>query len=63
MAFALRRTSGRPSWMTPAGHEGQGDVFFDRLCPEWRRDMGEEVRPSQFTSRVEMNPAFRSELA
>jgi HSP20 family protein len=46
MAFALRRASGRPSWMTPGGHEGRGDVFFDRLWPEWRRDMGEEARPS-----------------
>jgi HSP20 family protein len=46
MAFALSRTSGRPSWMTHAGHEGLGDVFFDRLWPEWRRDMGEEARPS-----------------
>lgn len=46
MALALRRSSGRPSWMTPFGHEGFGDVFFDRLWPEWRRDMGEEVQPS-----------------
>jgi HSP20 family protein len=32
--------------MTPYGHEGLGDVFFDRLWPEWRRDMGEEWCPS-----------------
>jgi len=35
----------RPSWMTPFGREGWGDVFFDRLWPEWRRDMGEEWSP------------------
>jgi HSP20 family protein len=23
-----------------------GDVFFDRLWPEWRRDYGEEVNPN-----------------
>ena len=36
----------RPSWMTPFGREGFGDVFFDRLWPEWQRDMGEEWSPS-----------------
>ena len=32
--------------MTPFGEEGWGDVFFDRLWPEWRRDIGEEWTPS-----------------
>ena len=32
--------------MTPFGHEGFGDVFFDRLWPEWRRLMGEEWSPN-----------------
>ena len=32
--------------MTPFGYEGLGDVFFDRLWPEWRRDMGEEWTPT-----------------
>ena len=36
----------RPSWMMPFGHEGMGDVFFDRLWPEWRRDLGEEWSPN-----------------
>ena len=36
----------RPSWMTPWGEEGWGDVFFDRLWPEWRRDWGEEWAPT-----------------
>lgn len=36
----------RPSWMTPFGHEGWGDVWFDRLWPEWRRDLGEEWSPT-----------------
>ena len=46
MTSALTRRTGRPSWMTPYGGEGMGDVFFDRLWPEWRRDMGEEWTPS-----------------
>ena len=32
--------------MTPFGSEGWGDVFFDRLWPEWRRDLGEEWTPA-----------------
>ena len=36
----------RPSWMTPFGREGLGDVFFDRLWPEWQRDMGGEWAPT-----------------
>lgn len=35
----------RPWWMTPLGREPLGDIFFDRLWPEWQRDMGEEWRP------------------
>ena len=46
MTIALTRKIARPSWMTPFGHEGWGDVFFDRLWPEWRRDIGEEWTPS-----------------
>jgi HSP20 family protein len=41
---ALKRR--RPSWMTPFGSEGLGDVWFDRLWPEWPGWQGEEVRPS-----------------
>ena len=37
---------GRPYWMTPFGMERLGDVFFDRLWPEWRRDEGKEWIPS-----------------
>jgi HSP20 family protein len=36
----------RPWWMTPFGHEPMGDVFFDRLWPEWQRDLGEQWTPS-----------------
>lgn len=36
----------RPSWMTPFGEEGGGDVFLDRLWPEWQRDMGEQWNPN-----------------
>ncbi len=46
MATALTRRMRRPSWMTPFGEEGLGDVFFDRLWPEWRRDIGEEWTPT-----------------
>ncbi len=45
MTLAIRRGR-RPSWMTPFGREGWGDVFFDRLWPEWQRDMGEEWTPA-----------------
>jgi HSP20 family protein len=62
MAFALRRTSGRPTWMAPAGHEGLGDVFFDRLWPEWRRDMGEEARPSINFYRKDNNYYLTAEV-
>jgi HSP20 family protein len=46
MEKALTRPIRRPSWMTPFGSEGWGDVFFDRLWPEWRRDLGEEWTPA-----------------
>ena len=45
MTLAITRTR-RPAWMTPFGRESFGDVFFDRLWPEWQRDMGEEWTPS-----------------
>ncbi len=46
MAFALTTRHGRPWWMTPFGREPLGDVFFDRLWPEWQRDAGDEVSTS-----------------
>jgi HSP20 family protein len=46
MTLSLSRAFRRPSWMSPYGMEGMGDVFFDRLWPEWRRDEGEEWTPS-----------------
>jgi HSP20 family protein len=46
MTLSLSRALRRPSWMTPYGMEGMGDVFFDRLWPEWRRDLGEEWTPA-----------------
>ena len=46
MTLALSKRSRRPWWMTTFGHEPLGDVFYDRLWPEWRRDAGEEVTPS-----------------
>ena len=32
--------------MTPYGEEGMGDVWFDRLWPEWPRWQGEEYTPA-----------------
>lgn len=52
MTLAISRRNRRPWWMTTFGREPFGDVFFDRLWPEWRRDMGEDVTPSiDFTER------------
>jgi len=45
MALPTRRIR-RPSWMTPWGEEGMGDVWFDRLWPEWQRWQGEEYTPN-----------------
>lgn len=46
MTLSLSKRARRPWWMTSFGSEPLGDVFFDRLWPEWRRDAGEEVTPS-----------------
>lgn len=46
MTLALSRKHRRPWWMTTYGREPFGDIFFDRLWPEWGRDAGEEVTPS-----------------
>ena len=45
------RKQGRPLWMTNVGFESYasmmvgdgGDIFADRLYPEWARDFGEEI--------------------
>jgi HSP20 family protein len=36
----------RPWWMTTGAREPWGDVWFDRLWPEWHRWYGEEYRAS-----------------
>ncbi|MEJ2588247.1 MAG: Hsp20/alpha crystallin family protein [Deltaproteobacteria bacterium] len=46
MALPTIRRTGRPSWMTPYGSEGMGDIWSDRLWPEWPRWQSEEMRPS-----------------
>jgi HSP20 family protein len=46
MTLSLSKKAGRPWWMTTFGREPLGDVFFDRLYPDWRRDSGEEVTTS-----------------
>ena len=40
------KTGQRPWWMTPFSREPMGDVFFDRLWPEWQRDLGEQWAPT-----------------
>ena len=42
MITSLERRSRRPSWLTPFGNE----LFFDRLWPEWRTEIGEEWSPA-----------------
>ncbi len=44
MADITRRGT-RPWWMTPFSREPWGDVFTDRLWPEWPRPWGEEYTP------------------
>ena len=46
MTLPTIRKGRRPSWMTPYGMEGLGDVWQDRLWPEWPRWHGEEDKPS-----------------
>jgi HSP20 family protein len=46
MTVTLAKRINRPWWMTPFGREPLGDVFFDRLWPEWKRDTGEEFSPN-----------------
>jgi HSP20 family protein len=48
--------------MTPFGEEGLGDVFFDRLWPEWRRDMGEEWSPTVDLSEKEGAYHLKAEI-
>jgi HSP20 family protein len=55
MTTAITRTR-RPLWMTPFGRESFGDVFFDRLWPEWQRDRGEEWTPN--TDLTEKDGAY-----
>jgi hypothetical protein len=45
------RKERRPLWMTNLGHEsiadmlgGGGDLWSDRLHPEWMRGFGEELK-------------------
>jgi HSP20 family protein len=45
MTSELSRRLRRPSWMTPFGREGMGDIFFDRLWPEFPLYTGEEWDP------------------
>lgn len=62
MTTTLAKRTKRPSWMTPFGEEGLGDVFFDRLWPEWRRDMGEEWTPTVDLFEKEGNYHLKAEI-
>lgn len=46
MERSLTRSRRRPLWMTPFGDESLGDLWFDRLWPEWPRVQGEEFVPN-----------------
>jgi len=46
MTLALSRRHGRPWWMTTFAREPIGDLFFDRLWPEWRSNEGKELIPN-----------------
>jgi HSP20 family protein len=35
----------RPWWMTSGGREPAGDVWFDRMWPDWPRSWGEKYIP------------------
>ena len=61
MTFALSRRN-RPWWMTTFGREPVGDVFSDRIWPEWQRDYGEEISPSMDFSEKDGNYHLSAEL-
>lgn len=62
MTVAVTSKTRRPSWMTPYGHEGGGDVFFDRLWPEWPRAWADEWRPSVDLSENDGKYTLKAEL-
>jgi len=62
MEKAISKYVRRPSWMTPFGSEGGGDVFFDRLWPEWRRELGEEWTPAVNVYEKEGNYYLTADL-
>ncbi len=61
MALPTKRGP-RPWWMTPFGREPMGDVFFDRLWPEWQRDMGEEWSPAMNFYEKDNQYVLKAEL-
>ena len=52
----------RPWWMTPGGREPAGDVWFDRMWPEWPRSWGEEYSPSFDMYEKNGNYVVKAEL-
>ncbi|SPD75925.1 Small heat shock protein C2 [uncultured Desulfobacterium sp.] len=62
MTLALSRRLGRPWWMTTFGREPFGDVFFDRLWPEWTGETGEKLAPSLDFSEKDGNYILTAEL-
>jgi HSP20 family protein len=62
MANEVMRRTRRPWWMTPFGREPFGDIWQDRLWPEWQRDLGEEWTPSMNFYEKEGKYFLTSEL-
>ncbi len=62
MTLALSKRHRRPWWMTTFGREPMGDIFYDRLWPEWGRDAGEEVTPTVDFSEKDGNYYLTAEL-
>ena len=54
--------SRRPWWMTPGGREPMGDVWSDRLWPEWPPWQGEEYSPTFDVYEENGNYMLRAEI-
>jgi HSP20 family protein len=62
MAMEITRRRRRPWWMTPYGREPMGDVWSDRLWPEWPRGWGEEYGSAYDFYEKDGNYVVKAEL-
>ena len=46
MALSLIKRTSRPDWLSPISRDPWGELFFDRLWPDFTRDLTEEWVPS-----------------